>query len=249
MTATPVPDFAAASKVAYRLITKATDDRPTVGKHFKGAAPSGKKPGFVAKGLAKGTVALNNGQMPGQLHTEISIKAEPGTNLYLIALDPSTQTRFGPGRYPIQLLPLDYTELFLQDVGLIYVDGAGTELFVAAADIPANYGSIPASAMLAFTLNRAALETAWTLGVTNSGHIDYSMKIPFFLNLYDCVSGRPVWAYGDPSVAISTSTNQSQLKVAKPVKSQAKAAQAGGGLPTPMVHGGIHPNRPTQFLY
>ena len=246
---TSVPDFANANKVFYRLISKGTGDHPVFGQHHKGSPNSTKKPGFIAAQLAKGAIPLDAG--PGWAvngHPELSVKAEAGVNLYLIGLEPGTQTRFGPGRYPIQLLPLDYTDMFLKDVGLIYADGAGTAQFVAAADIPANYGAIPASAMLAFTLDRTALENAWKLGVSNAGHTDYVLKVPFFLNLYDCVSGRPVWAYGEPDVVTSTGSGAAQLKTAKPGKSAAKAAQSGGN-PGLMTHGGIHPGSPTQQLY
>ena len=251
MTSVPVPDFANAAGINFVMITKGKDDVAEYGKHYKGKPPKGKYPGFVAKGLARNAITLKPGN--GQSHplpTELSIKVEPGVALYVIGLAADTQTRFGPSSAPIQILPPEYSNLFLKDVGLIYVDGSGVEQFVPAADIPANYPAIPKSAMLTFTLDRAAMEYAWQVSVSDLGHSDYAIKVPFFLNLYDSVSGRPVWAYGDPTGPKNPSIGgASTLKKAKSVKAQAKAAQAGGGNPITATHGGIHPGKPSQFLY
>lgn len=246
-----VPDFANADGINFVMITKGAQDVAEYGKHYVGKPPNGKLPGHVAKELARGAVTLKpgNGQKPHKL-PELSIKVEEGVNLYVIGFGEDTQTRFGPTSAPIQTLPPEYSNLFLKDVGLIYVDGAGNEKYVAAADIPANYPVIPESAMLVFTLDRAAMEYAWQVGVSIPGHTDYSIKIPFFLNLYDTKSGRPVWAYGEHDGPKSGSNSGAGQPIgAEFDMAQAKAANAGGEMPGTVIHGGIHPSKPSQFLY
>lgn len=239
----PVPDFADAKLVCYRQITKDTakNDLAVIGKHCKVKPPKGQKPGKIAENLVKGTQGHTVGPWPGQKHTGLSIEAEAGETLYLIELDGTTQTRFGPSIHPIQLLPLESTDLILKNVGLIYLDQVGDAHFIEAAHIPANYGSIPATAVLTFTLDRTALETAWNLGVTQPGHSDYSLKVPFYLSLYDTSTGRPVWAYGAHDVAQNESGGLP--------KSSTQKSSGPSNPPTTLTHGGIHPGSASQVFY
>lgn len=234
----PVPDFHTATHICFRQITKGPQERALIGKHYKGQAPAGKTPGWQAGEIAQNKVPCANGAWPGQKHTELSIEAEAQETLYLIGLDNSTRTRFGPNRYPIQLFPAEYTDAFLKDVGLIYLDKQGQPSFVEAKDIAANYGNIPTDAILAFTLQRTALESAWNAGVVQAGHGDFTFAVPFYLDLYDISTGRPVWTFGaghGPSKAAATTPT-------------AKAAPGSGTL-QPLIHGGIHPSSVSQVFY
>lgn len=240
-----VPDFTNAKTVCYREIGKgpAPIDRAVVGRRLKSATSAAKSAGWHAKEIAAGKASLVNGPWPNTKYTDLSIEAEKNEALYLIGLGTGTGCRFGPSSNPIQLFPIEWTGSILKDVGLIFQDVLGNDVFVDAADIPAQYGSIPASAMLAFTLDRKDLETAWNSCVTSAGHTDYTLKVPFFLNLYDVNTGLPIWAFGDPNLAAAGSS------VAPKGKASAKMAAGGGNGLQPMTHGGIHPGSTTQVFY
>ena len=173
------------------------------------------------------------------------MQVSDGNNLYLIKLDPETQAMFMPGTGPIIVLPPELGAAVLSDVGLAFMD-ADTLRFMTAAEFAAAT-AVPQGAMLAFTCDRAKLNQVWT-EIMPDGHKDFPIKIPFYLNLYDSRSKKPVWTFGAPNHPF------------RPAALDHKFVETHGGIhPSDdphgddhlgmVTHGGIHPGTPSQLLY
>ena len=199
---------------------------------------------IVAK-HAKNPHPTKNGQWPGQKHSELSVEVTPGNNLYLIKLDPATEALFMAGTDPINVLPPELGAAVLSDVGLAFMD-ADELRFMPAADFAAAT-AVPQGAMLTFTCDRAKLEQIWK-GIMPDGHKEFPIKIPFYLNLYDSRSKKPVWTFCPPDHAF------------RPAAAADKQVETHGGIhPSDdphgddhlhfVTHGGIHPGTPSQLLY
>lgn len=236
----PLPGFNGVSTVCYRRIVKGAQDVAEVGAHHKQPTSQGQPATHIVTDLAKGNTKPAPGKWPNHKHSELSVEAEAGLAVYMIELDSSTRARFGPGAYPIQLLPLTLTGSLLRDVGLLYTTPAGELVFVEADDIAAQYGSIPANAILTFSCDRKDLENAWTQIVINAGHAGKDIEIPFFLNLYDTKTGLPVWTYGNwhPVHTIDHDDGHSH-----------DGGRNCDDKSDVRIHGGIHPSSAVQLLY
>lgn len=194
---------------------------------------------------AKNPEPTKNGPWPNQKHSELSVQISSGNNLYLIKLDPDTRAVFAPGTDPIVVLPPELGGSLFENVGLAYVE-ANELRFLPAANLR-DSATVPPQAMLAFTCDRAKVEQVWK-SVMPEGHKDMPVRIPFYLNLYDSVTKKPVWTFGAPEHPF------------RPAAAIDKSVETHGGIhPSDdphgddhvhfVTHGGIHPGSPSQLLY
>lgn len=158
--------------------------------------------------------------------TDLSIQLEGDSDdvTYVIELHPSTRAAFGPGPHPIMILPMMLGRELLSDIALVYKDSKGDTVRMTQNNIPHEYSEVPKNAALSFRCNRSKMRAAWSANVNNAGHHDHNIRIPFFLNLFDKNTGKPVWTYGED--------------YHKP-----------GGPKKDRFHGGIHPQTVAQFFY
>lgn len=156
--------------------------------------------------------------------TDLSIPIEHGDDdvTYLIRLNSCTRAAFGPGPHPIMIMPMTLGRELLSDIALVYEDSEKNIVRMTQNNIPHEYSEVPKNAALSFRCNRSKLIAAWTAIVNNAGHLERNFRIPFFLNLFDTKTGKPVWTYGEGYHRA-------------PKKDR--------------FHGGIHPQTVTQFLY
>lgn len=186
-----------------------------------------------------------NGPWPSQKHSELSVEVTRGNNLYLIKLDPETRAVFMPGTAPIMVLPPELGSGILENISLVYAEADELRL-LPAANIAASE-AVPSQAMLSFTCDRANMERVWASAMPQ-GHTDIAVKIPFYLNLYDAATKKPVWTFGPPVPRF------------RPAAADDKQVETHGGIhpsddphgddhPHFTTHGGIHPGTPSQLLY
>lgn len=194
---------------------------------------------------AKNPNPTKNGPWPNQKHSELSVKINDGNNLYLIKLDPETRAVFAAGTVPIMVLPPELGSGILENISLAYVEADELRL-LPAANIAASE-AVPPQAMLAFTCDRAKMEQVWASAMPQ-GHTDIAVKIPFYLNLYDAVTKKPVWTFGAPRCPF------------RPAALDHRLVETHGGIHPSgdphgddhvhiVTHGGIHPSTPSQLLY
>jgi hypothetical protein len=166
--------------------------------------------------------------------TDLSIFLEDGDVTYVIELDSGTRAAFGPSAHPIMIMPFMLGRQLLDDVALVHKDSGGRIVRTPAQSIGAFYSEVPKNAALTFRCSRSAIAAAWDEIVKGAGHYDPRIRVPFFLNLFDKKTGKPVWTYGEdyhPGGRHDHEHNGQE----KDRKDR--------------VHGGIHPNTVTQFLY
>ncbi len=162
--------------------------------------------------------------------TPLSIKLQAGDCTYLVSLAKGTRAAFGPGHHPIMILPPTAGRALLDEVGLVYVDPASKEVvFMPADEIPAQYKHVPAGAALTFRCNSQVLQAYWNDVVGSAGH-QMAVQIPFFFNLYDTKTGKPVWTFGAHALAEHDHDKGPDRQDFR-------------------THGGIHPSSPSQTLY
>lgn len=172
--------------------------------------------------------------------TDLSIFLEEGDVTYVVELDSDTRAAFGPSAHPIMIMPFMLGRQLLSDVALVHKDSAGKIVLTPAQEIGAFYSSIPKNAALTFRCSRSAMAAAWAEIVNAAGHDDARIRIPFFLNLFDKKTGKPVWTYGEGYHPAGSAHNDHDHD-----HDHGRQGKDRDGR----VHGGIHPPTVAQFFY
>lgn len=236
------------TNVIFREIGKGShNDEAVFQGHWTTKVKADEPASAIIERHAKNPHPTKNGKWPNQRRSELSVEISADTNVYLIRIDPDTRAAFGPEPDPIMVLPRGFGEQVLSDVGLVYVDAAGTTRFMAAADIPTQFDQVPTGAMLTFTCDRVEIAKLWK-SIMPQGHEDMPINIPFYLNLYDTRTKAPVWTYQPAGRAANDHVHAD--KYVETHGGIHPSEDPHGDNPIHFVtHGGIHPGSPSQSLY
>ena len=236
------PDLIDVKHVAFRKFGKDARDVPIVTHWANGGVAAGKAWEHITKHL--NDIDTTPGAWPS-LHTELSLKLEHDKCAYVIAFDSGIQTAFGPGPSPITLLPPGLNGTLLDNVGLIYAAGTSDVDFVAASDIPADFGAMPTGGALIFTCKRKTLEKVWN-DATPKGHAVTPMALPFALNLYDTTSQQPIWVrplqvHASAAGNLAAANVETHGGIHPGTHNHIGGGEAEGSANNVETHGGIHP--------
>ena len=204
------------------------------------AGTGGGDPGAKAKALIAGGPLQSNAPLPlrpdALPKSRTPLKLWPGRNLYLIRLTDendgmafNTRAKFGPEDPPIDLLPSrkqGRANLF-RSVGVYFVRN-DTLLHHPGNAMPNDLADVESDGWLGFICN-----------FDDSNRISRMLfeqepglfALPIYLNLYDKVDQRPVWAtnHGHDNSSLTIESHQEHGK--------------------PLVHGGIHPGGVGEYVY
>lgn len=189
----------------------------------------------VGKQLGKKRKPNDSGRLPKKPPTDLSVYLLDEDVTFVIELHETTRAAFGPGPHPIMILPSMLGRELLSEVALIYKDASGQVIRLTQNNIPHEYSAIPPGAALSFRCSRSKMIAVWIANVINAGHGNpqkINIRVPFFLNLFDKATGKPVWTYG--------TDYHPELK---------DGHDHDKGPIDDLVHGGIHPDSVTQFFY
>lgn len=205
------------------------------------------------------------GAPPSKPDSNLSIKIQPGDNLYLIRMtnDKDTgnldsRTKWGGGAPPISFFPENIygNTKPIKHVGLYHVDGSQVK-FVPEGAIPARLDDVPDKAWLAFRCDIADMYKLWQ-------DLNYDparpFMIPFRFNLFDRQTKTPIWnvdhALGDHDDHDDHDheAREAHLKLfthgGKHPNDLIKLLGLGAaGITRGRVHGGIHPNGLVEYFY